>query len=51
MQDWNAKSFENFIHNRKELPQQETEEHSPKIEKWLKLADQMLSTDDDSEAA
>jgi hypothetical protein len=51
MQEWNPKSFERFINNRKEKPSEETEEHSPKIEKWLKLADQMLGTDEDPEAA
>lgn len=50
MQDWNPKSFELFV-NRKAQPPEETEEHSPKVEKWLKLADQMLGTDKDPEAA
>jgi hypothetical protein len=51
MQDWDTKSFERFVNKRKDQPADETEEHSPKVEKWLKLADQMLATDKDPEAA
>jgi len=48
MQDWNAKSFEKFLH--KPIPKRlepPTEEYMPRVERWLQLADQMFSTDED----
>ena len=53
MQEWNAKSFEKFIHQRGERNVEEpAEETLPRVEKWLQLADQMFSTDEvDPEAS
>jgi len=53
MQEWNAKSFEKFIHprgqRRVEAP---ADECPPVVERWLQLADQMFSTDEaDPEAS
>ena len=48
MQDWNAKSFEKFLHKpiSKRL-EPAPEEYMPRVERWLQLADQMFSTDED----
>ena len=48
MQDWNVKSFDMFVHRKNHNQAEEpTEEHLPRVEKWLKLADQMMSTDEE----
>jgi len=53
MQEWNAKSFEKFIHPRGQRQvEKSAEETLPRVERWLQLADQMFSTDEiDPEAS